>query len=468
MKKTAFLIILSLLVNNIVAQWYSIPMTNVPPPKPNANAYGALSGYIINHEDTVVGFGVAVVPDSGHFISYFYSTNRGQTFNLYYSKKTELNDRRHPPIILKTGKILPGSIFVPHHDISNWDTTTTGALFNNFRFNPGVYRRVGNYLEDSVMYYANTDRVIDDLYKTTNLGTSKISVLDSITSSTDNMLEKIFVFDKNHVWARRQVQSGQVLPSALRGLQRLYRTSNGGMSWTYLPTNIDTFNLPSFDVFDIHFVSPDTGFMAVIRTYGTFGNLSYQTEIYRTTNGGSIWTNIATIPSSTTNGTWLTKLFFINSKIGFAYKEKVFKTTNGGYTWIEQTSLPTSNYQEMSMTGNVIYVKTQGGGLYYTTTLGDASVGVEESNIKSQLSVILYPNPTNTGAFTLQWDAENTTPAKVLVYDIMGKQVFTHQYNNVAVGENQLSLQLNVPPGVYYLRMEQGGKQASRSVVISR
>jgi hypothetical protein len=221
-------------------------------------------------------------------------------------------------------------------------------------------------------------------------------------------------------------------------------------------------------VYDIYFVTPDTGFMSLVRG----SQINGTSEFHRTTDGGFTWVKLCELPVDAGIGMPFNRLFFVNSKIGFSYGVAggiVRKTTDGGYSWVQQQSLPVTGYREMTLTrNNVIWVRNSGGGLYYTTNFGDPMVGVEEIALQNQLSVALYPNPAKGGIFTLQWDAETKDDAQVAVYDVMGKQVYNSLHNSIQHGTNQIELQLEVKPGIYYVRMQQGGKHATKSVVISR
>jgi photosystem II stability/assembly factor-like uncharacterized protein len=463
MKKLIIVISSIFLAQTIYAQWVGIPMPNLTPP--SGTPYNLTNSYLVNHPDTIVGE-LRNNVNSRIIQTFYYSSNRGQTYTVLFGAQEGFSIA--PPITLKTGGTLFGRIYFPNNDFTAWDTTVTAPLFKNLKVDPWWYKRHGNYLEDSVGYFVNNSSPQDTLFKSTDLGITKTVVLDSITRKLSNgaILKKIFVLDKNHVWARRNYPSS--VPWALGSLQLLYRTRDGGATWQRVATNLDTINEPVKHIYDIYFVSPDTGFLSCI----SGSQITGTSELYRTTNGGGFWTKIAEMPLDAGIGVPFDRLFFVNSKIGFSYGVAngiVRKTTDGGYTWHPQPSLPTTGYREMSLVGNnVIWVRNSGGGLYYTTTMGDATVGLDDATLQNQLSVTLYPNPAQQGKFNINWDASERAAAHVKIYDVMGKLVFDTTYPELQTGEQQLSIELDVKPGVYYVRMQQGSKFAIRSVVISR
>jgi hypothetical protein len=71
----------------------------------------------------------------------------------------------------------------------------------------------------------------------------------------------------------------------------------------------------------------------------------------------------------------------------------------------------------------------------------------------------LYPNP-NHGSFELVYQSVFSGEAQVVVYDITGRDVYRQAWN-VVEGENTLSLQLNLPSGIYIVELLQGEYKAS-------
>jgi len=83
-------------------------------------------------------------------------------------------------------------------------------------------------------------------------------------------------------------------------------------------------------------------------------------------------------------------------------------------------------------------------------------------NIISNLEV--YPNPSN-GNFSVQFDALSSMPIALDVFDASGRMVYAKTYQNKGVFNENIQLQ-NLQAGVYFLRIKDGEKQATKKIVI--
>ncbi|RNC83490.1 MAG: T9SS C-terminal target domain-containing protein [Winogradskyella sp.] len=76
----------------------------------------------------------------------------------------------------------------------------------------------------------------------------------------------------------------------------------------------------------------------------------------------------------------------------------------------------------------------------------------------------LYPNPSN-GIINLVFDTIDSNNVKTTLYDIRGRKVSEKVYRNVTSTFNE-ALSFNATAGIYLLRIENGGRQLTRKVVI--
>lgn len=105
----------------------------------------------------------------------------------------------------------------------------------------------------------------------------------------------------------------------------IYKTTNGGVTWTSsltLTSSFSGFNPQTFILNDFFFIDANTGFAV-----GQNFNYGF---VCKTTNGGATWdtTTVQNVPG-------LMEAYFIDANTGFcaANDESIVKTTDGGNTW---------------------------------------------------------------------------------------------------------------------------------------
>lgn len=178
-------------------------------------------------------------------------------------------------------------------------------------------------------------------------------------------------------WSQDPVNAGVIYA----GFINMWKSTNGGVSWT----KISTFtNQATLDVFA---VSPANNQVIWAAKAG---------NLYKTTNGGTTWTTITSIPSGristiACSNTDPNKAFIGFS--GFTNTNKVFQTNDQGVTWINlSSSIPNIpiNY--------ILYVDNSNDALYIGTDVGvyykDASLTIWQpfnnglpNTIVTQLSI---------------------------------------------------------------------------------
>ncbi len=159
----------------------------------------------------------------------------------------------------------------------------------------------------------------------------------------------------------------------------LWKSSNNGESWSKLETGVDK----SKEYFKSgQFLSADTGF---IFTQGT-----YEDRLLKTTDGGITWNHML----SGRPRVWVSSIFFLNSKVGFAcgghYEdERHFSlTTDGGLTWdLQSTHYPFSQLWFIDINNGFAL---GGGDLYQTSDSGKSWVKIKE--IDGDLNKIFFVN----------------------------------------------------------------------------
>jgi hypothetical protein len=135
------------------------------------------------------------------------------------------------------------------------------------------------------------------------------------------------------------------------------------------------------------------------------------------------------------------------------------------YQWIDcennNATITDETSQSYTPTENGIYAVVITSTLNSCVDTSDcviiSTIGVNE--LFTDKNIKIYPNPNN-GAFTLQNNTHE--PLDISVFDAMGKVVF----QGVALSSTQTKLNLNVPPGVYMVNLQQNGTMVTKKMVV--
>ena len=284
------------------------------------------------------------------------------------------------------------------------------------------------------------------------------------------------------------------------GTQRVYRSINGGDSWT--PISDDLTNGPSTG--NLNF-----GSLTSIDVSTLDSNIIYagadDGNVWRTLDGGATWENI----SSALPNRWVTKV-----KASIANPQEVFVTLSGyrfgeddghifhsldaGDTWTDITAnlpdIPVNDIEFSVYEGyfvatdvgvfrafqpgddwevfgdlpsvvvNDLYVGDNGSQLYagtygrsaYTTYVGELSVE-EFSGTTNILSV--FPNPASSDATLI---LERFVPnAEVILYNQLGQVVLTQKMETLTT---TISIQ-SLPKGMYFVQVKGNNEVFSRKLL---
>lgn len=253
---------------------------------------------------------------------------------------------------------------------------------------------------------------------------------------------------------------------------KIYRTTDGGTSWTVVYTGATEFK-------DIFFLSASLGF--AVGSNGT---------ILKTTNGIT-WTPKT---SGVVSGGFITSVRFISPTVGFATANNgagtVLKTTDGGETWATAyTTSPPRFLNDIAVTDNTIFIagsqgafnpnenvlltSTDNGNNWTAETLtgpqGISAIsfltgtsgfavgfnGIYEYNKTLSVNDItagdkairVYPNPTSS---VLNVAPDNGINTSYVVFDQLGRSV---KEGNLQLTDFQIDC-TSLSQGMYYLQLK--------------
>jgi len=76
----------------------------------------------------------------------------------------------------------------------------------------------------------------------------------------------------------------------------------------------------------------------------------------------------------------------------------------------------------------------------------------------------LYPNPNN-GTFTINFDADDSSPVEVQVYDFSGRAIYSKRYANQSLFNETLNLNA-IQSAIYLLKVKNGNQSVTKKIVI--
>jgi len=251
--------------------------------------------------------------------------------------------------------------------------------------------------------------------------------------------------------------NGVVCGYSSSGDPAMYRTTNGGGSWTAMSTA----GLPGFAV-TTYWHNAQNGLVA-----------SHNWGICRTTNGGASWTQVSAVRTS--------MLSFRDPSNGVAstssWNGELQRTTDGGATW-ESVPVPMDDMVTCAiMTDTGIVIGGTETRLMHALESDPAGTPPGEMPAAAPWALSAYPNPT-TGSTTLSWtagavdDPRGAKATRVTLHASDGRLVRTLEANEgngrEARWDGRDEAGRHVAAGVYWARVTGGGGAVAKRVVVVR
>ncbi len=208
--------------------------------------------------------------------------------------------------------------------------------------------------------------------------------------------------------------NGLAISTTTAGVSTVYRSSDGGLTWTLLA--------PSGPIFMNTLKNMPGTFSMLSCGASTAGRgSSYSTDF------GTTWTLIDTAGSGTTQG--YTEMEFLNSNIGWAGGFNVDSTSDGIYKYVPG---------------------------------GPLSV---PAIVKSMADVTVYPNPAS-GQFYLHLNQLRKADLTIQLFDLFGKEVYSEVLTGASGIINKTVHVPNLAKGIYTLRTEDGNSSSVSKVIL--
>lgn len=238
-----------------------------------------------------------------------------------------------------------------------------------------------------------------------------------------------------------------------------YKTTNAGANWIQNHTGFGMGN----HFAKVQFANANTGWILE----------NDQGKVLITTNGGSNW-----LSSQFNTDERYIDLHFVNANTGWIvgtsyqnFNGIIKKTTNTGTNWhIQYSGVPNSPSPNDVHFINATTGWTAGSdGIILKTTNGGAPIGIHiiSSEIPSQFEIHQnYPNPFNP-VTNIEFDISKTSVVKLIVYDILGKEVAVLVNEELKAGEFSVDWNaITYPSGIYLYKITAGEYSETRKMVL--
>ena len=333
------------------------------------------------------------------------------------------------------GSLDSGNVFKTTNGGANWNALILPKYSQYFYV---------NFLNPNTGYVTGYQTIL----KTTNAG----STWESKSFTGLGLITSVYFVDANVGFAS-EYDNGMIM-----------KTTNGGNDWQEIFVYSGDGGF-----FSLHFLDSNTGTVV-----GGNSAAVGDAVILRTTNGGVDWTNIA-FNNSNISRLWSVK--FVTPSIGYISGGgntgncAILKTTNGGINWYFQAANPgnmlNGNY---FMNANTGYAVGSNGRIIKTTDGGGALIGIktESNNVPERYFLSQnYPNPFNSMC-NVQFSMHNAGNVKLVVYDVMGREVKTLVNEKLRPGTYETSFDGSMlPSGVYFYKLiTEGFSETKRMLMI--
>jgi hypothetical protein len=187
-------------------------------------------------------------------------------------------------------------------------------------------------------------------------------------------------------------------------------------------------------------------------------------SILKSTNGGYNWNLVLSTNEE------IIKLKFPTFYVGYALGDsnRVFRTTNAGYNWSAQNLDTAYRYNDLSFANAYTgFVVGQRGIVMRTTNGGATFINPISTETPSSYSLSQnYPNPFNPTT-KIKFTMPKAGDAKVIVYDVMGREVQTLVNERLQPGTYEASFDgSTLNSGVYFYKLVTDGFTETKKMLM--
>jgi len=256
------------------------------------------------------------------------------------------------------------------------------------------------------------------------------------------------------------------------GIDRLYKTTDGGQTWSIITSTIPLLT----DIYAVNFTDSLNGYVQGYKyVAGAYFNK------LKTTDGGITWSRIppnTKLSDANNSDNESEKLSSVKDFIYTISKDTVFfgsggglsKTADGGNSFLNisfdiakqngyLSAIDFEGSQNGYLVGTSSFTDGRKGFLYKTTNGGGVGIEPEVNNQPKAIQLLQnYPNPFNNST-VISYQLANAGLVKLSVYNAKGEIVQNLVNTSQSAGTHNIQFKANgLNSGVYFYKLETAGK----------
>ncbi len=293
-----------------------------------------------------------------------------------------------------------------------------------------------------------------------------------VTQGTNLFADNYRSTDEGATWSRRDTGSTYIDIRAMAvngpdllagGYGGIYRSSDSGISWC--PTALSHPGSAELEI-------------DALTTIGTniFAGSENEASIYRSTNGGTDWTNAS---NGIFNNTAVLSLASVNGNLVAGANGGIFLSTDSATNWSRADwGTPANTFTtaltvlDADNTDALIFAGTAGSFVYKDNGLDAANgtgvwrrslpnlledAGIAARTQENVLAIQAYPNPCESST-TIRFNTPEQTTVEVRIVNVLGSQVAMLYSGTLAEGNHVFRWDArNVPAGAYFCQVRSAG-----------
>ncbi len=327
-----------------------------------------------------------------------------------------------------------------------WKTTNQGVSWSQTIFTDSTTIRAVFFADVNTGYATGIRTPLGVIaYKSTNGGVTWLEFNN--ISTTLRGARDLYFLNTNTGWI--VAANGD----AENQFPTIIKTTNGGVSWTY--NNIGGWIRTVLA--HIVFFNDQTGYAGGSRDTTISGTVPLP-RMFKTTNGGVSWVYQDLPTTISPNIHFINGMYFQDVNTGWAVGDRgsISYTSNGGTNWIYQNSSQglTVNLVDVYFSGGIGWTVGSNGTILKTTNGGITFITPISNNQPEKFELYQnYPNPFNPST-RISFDLPKSGFVKLIVYDALGNEIQTLVDEYMVQGDYAVNyVPGSLASGIYFYRI---------------